>query len=174
MNERSSATDAGRRRWLRAISALPLAGSAVAAPAAAAQKTRAHIVIAGSGLGGIAVASRLTKLLDGARITIVDAREQHYYQPGFTLVATGVWSVSKVSDPTADFIPEGVKWVPDMVANSTRRPMPWSPRGPRIGYDFLRWPPGCSLLRADRGTDVADGRNGSASVYAGSQAAAAT
>ncbi len=86
--------DPGRRRWLKALTVAPgaLAAGLFAAstPGRAAFKTAAHIVIAGSGLGGIAVANRLSRMLDGAKITIVDAKEEHNYQPGYTLVATGV------------------------------------------------------------------------------------
>ena len=68
MTERSNGTPTrppSRRDLLRAIGAAPLAAAAL--PAAQAQTptsgSQAHIVIAGSGLGGIAVASRLRALL---------------------------------------------------------------------------------------------------------------
>ena len=110
--------DPARRRWLRGLAAAPvLAGSAtVPVPARATVRTSAHIVIAGSGLGGIAVANRLSRMLDGARITLVDSKEEHNYQPGYTLVATGVWPAAKVIDRNADLQPAGVqrsrKWSP--------------------------------------------------------------
>ncbi len=64
-------TNSTRRRWLQALASTPLVPT-LTAPALAegATKTKAHIVIAGSGLGGIAVANRLSKLLDGAKITM--------------------------------------------------------------------------------------------------------
>jgi len=77
--------DPDRRRWLRAsaaTAAAPLAGGALTLaprPAQSRVKTSAHIVIAGSGLAGIALAHRLRGLLEGARITIVDAKEEHNY-----------------------------------------------------------------------------------------------
>jgi sulfide:quinone oxidoreductase len=100
-------SDPSRRRWLRAAAAAPLAAGLASAPPAAraTTKTNAHIVIAGSGLGGIAVANRLSHLLDGARITIVDRKEEHNYQPGYTLVATGIWPVDKVRNRNADYLP---------------------------------------------------------------------
>ena len=85
------AVDTTRRQWLQALAAAPLVASATAPKSAkAAIKTSARIVIAGSGLGGIAVANRLTQLLDGGKITIIDRKEEHNDQPGYTLVATGV------------------------------------------------------------------------------------
>ena len=96
----SSSTANGRRDFLRGAGGFSMLGAAAAgaggmlaapAPARAALKTSAKIVVAGSGLGGLAVASRLARELDGASITIVDRKEVHNYQPGYTLVATGVW-----------------------------------------------------------------------------------
>jgi sulfide:quinone oxidoreductase len=173
----AATTDLQRRRWLQAIGAVPLVTGAAATPARAALKSNARIVIAGSGLGGIAVASRLMKALDGASVTIVDARKDHYYQPGFTLVATGVWPVGKVIDPTADFIPAGAKWVPEMVAEfDPAANAVVTSSGQRIAYDFLVVATGLHLDYAQiEGMDVAAiGSNGLTSVYAGPKAAEAT
>ncbi len=169
-------TGSTRRALLRAASLAP-AWAMVPAPARAALKTNAHIVIAGSGLGGIAVASRLGKLLDGARITIVDRKEEHNYQPGYTLVATGVWPVSKVRDRNADLQPAGVRWVKDMVASfDPASNSVTTAGGQRIGYDFLVVATGLHLDFAQiAGMDVgAIGTHGLASVYPGPQAAQAT
>jgi sulfide:quinone oxidoreductase len=171
--------DPARRRWLQALAAAPaLAGAAAApVPARAAVKTSARIVIAGSGLGGIAVANRLSKLLDGARITIVDRKEEHNYQPGYTLVATGVWPVDKVRDRNADFQPAGVEWVKDMVAGfDPAANTVVTAGGQRIPYDFLVVATGVHLDYAQiEGMDVgAIGSNGLASVYPSPQAAQAT
>src|SRR5690606_12191943 len=96
------------------------------------------IVIAGSGAGGLAIASRLSRELDGAKITIVDRKEVHNYQPGYTLVATGIWPVGKVSDRNADLIPAGVDWVREMVAEfDPESNTVTTDAGTRIPYDFL-------------------------------------
>ena len=171
--------DRARRRWLQALAAAPaLAGAAAApVPARAAVKTSARIVIAGSGLGGIAVANRLSKMLDGARITIVDRKEEHNYQPGYTLVATGVWPVDKVRDRNADYQPAGVDWVKDMVAGfDPAANTVVTAGGQRIPYDFLVVATGVHLDYAQiEGMDVgAIGNNGLTSVYPSPQAAQAT
>lgn len=174
-----SGIDPARRRWLQALAAAPaLAGAATAPrPAIAAVKTSARIVIAGSGLGGIAVANRLSTMLDGAKITIVDRKEEHNYQPGYTLVATGVWPVDKVRDRNADFQPAGVEWVKDMVAGfDPAANTVVTAGGQRIPYDFLVVATGVHLDFAQiEGMDVgAIGSNGLASVYPSPQAAQAT
>ena len=171
--------DPARRRWIAALGIAPAATGLAVSPrrAAAAVKTGARIVIAGSGLGGIAVANRLSSMLDGAKITIVDRKEEHNYQPGYTLVGSGVWPVDKVSDRNADFHPSGVEWVREMVrgfdpaANAIE-----TESGRRIGYDYLVVATGVHLDFAQiEGMDVSRiGRDGLASVYPGPQAAVAT
>ena len=169
-----------RRAWLTGVSGagVALAVGTASMPAHAARvATQAHIVIAGSGLGGLAVAHRLSSMLDGAKITVIDAKEVHNYQPGYTLVATGVWPVSKVIDQNADFMPTGVEWVKDMVAEfDPAANAVVTAGGQRIAYDYLVVAVGThqdwSLIE---GMDVkAIGQNGLTSVYPSSDAAVAT
>lgn len=169
-----------RRQWLQGTSGTGAALALGLSPAtASAQRlsTKAHIVIAGSGLGGIAVANRLSKLLDGAKITVIDSNEIHNYQPGWTLVATGIWPVSEVMYRNADFHPAGIEWIKEMVtefdpvANTVV-----TGSGQRIRYDYLVVATGTYQDWAQiEGMDVkAIGTNGLASVYPSSQAAVAT
>ena len=178
-----------RRGFLRAAALSPAllaaAGSAAgvvalgtsSAPARAALKTSAHVVIAGSGAGGLAIASRLSRELTGAKITIVDRKEVHNYQPGYTLVATGIWPVGKVSDRNADFIPSGVNWVREMVAEfDPESSTVTTDAGTKIAYDFLVVATGLHLDYAGiEGMDPkAIGSDGLGSVYNGPDAALAT
>lgn len=173
-----SPIDPARRCWLQALAAAPLvAGAATPGPANAAVKTSAHIVIAGTGLGGIAIANRLSQQLDGAKITIIDRKEEHNYQPGYTLVATGVWPVDKVRDRNADYHPAGIEWVKDMVAGfDPVANTVITAGGQRIRYDFLVVATGVHLDYAQiAGMDVsAIGREGLTSVYPSPEAAQAT
>jgi sulfide:quinone oxidoreductase len=173
--------DANRRRLLFGASALPVAAgiglSASPRKAQAALKTNARIVIAGSGLGGLAAANRLARELDGAKITIVDRKEIHNYQPGYTLVATGVWPVEKVSDRNADLIPSGVEWVKEMVAEfDPEANAIVTDAGHRIEYDYLIVATGLHMdFNLIEGMDVAAiGTNGLGCVYPSPEAAQAT
>jgi sulfide:quinone oxidoreductase len=132
-----------RRRFLAwgagAAVAAGLGGATlVASPTAAAVRSNARIVIVGAGLAGIAMANRLTRALDGAKITVIDRREDHYYQPGLTLVATGIWRPGKVVSQNREWMPRGVEWVREWVseydpdANAVV-----TDTGKRIEYDFL-------------------------------------
>lgn len=172
------AIDTKRRHWLQALVAGSVVASSTAPKSAkAAIKTSARIVIAGSGLGGIALANRLSRMLDGVKIIIIDRKEEHNYQPGYTLVASGVWPVSKVRDRNADFLPAGVEWVKDMVAQfDPVANTVVTASGQRIPYDFLVVATGVHLDYAQIvGMDVAAiGREGLTSVYPSPEAAQAT
>lgn len=67
-------------------------------------------MILGGGAAGIAMANRLVKRLRGGTITLVEPRETHHYQPGWTLVASGVWNADKTMRPNAQFLPQGINY----------------------------------------------------------------
>ncbi|WP_211090301.1 NAD(P)/FAD-dependent oxidoreductase [Pseudothauera nasutitermitis] len=148
-------------------------------PVQAAQRVRtsARIVIAGAGAAGLAAAARLAAQLDGARITLVDARKEHYYQPGFTLVAAGIKPQSYVVSTTAEYVPGSVELIEERVAE-------FDPEGKRVvtdsgralPYDYLVVATGLMLdYDAIEGMEVGMiGRNGMGSIYHSPAGAAAT
>lgn len=165
----------GRRDFLAlsasgaVLAATGLGASALltAAPARAVS-TQARIVIVGAGAAGVSLASRLSSGLDGARITIIDSREAHYYQPGLTLVATGAWTASRVMDSNSRYIPSGVTWIKDSVAEfdpDNNRVYTESGRG--VDYDYLLVATGLKLnFDAIEGMDPSlIGTNGIGCVY---------
>lgn len=169
-----------RRAWLTGVagaSAVAAAGLQPATARAARQASQAHIVIAGSGLAGIALAHRLSSMLDGAKITLIDAKQVHHYQPGFTLVATGVWPARKVVESNADLQPSGVRWIKEMVAEfDPAANQVMTSGGQKIRYDYLVVATGTLQDWAQiEGMDLrAIGSNGLASVYPSLDAATAT
>lgn len=143
-----------------------------------AVNTKAHVVIVGAGAGGISMANRLTNSLQGAKITIIDTREKHYYQPGWTLVASGVWNQAKTETQVSDWLPKSVNWVKGKVAEyDPENNQVVLETGQAVAYDQLIVASGLQL-RYDliEGMDVGligQGK-GIGSVYASLDAAAAT
>ena len=77
---------AASRRGFLGLFAGGLATAAAVKPAKAAMvQTQARIVIIGAGAAGTALVNRLVERLDGAQITILDPRAEHWYQPGLSL-----------------------------------------------------------------------------------------
>jgi sulfide:quinone oxidoreductase len=78
-----------------------------------------HIVIIGGGAAGITVAAELKHHghdlpLD---IAIIEPSEVHYYQPAFTLVGAGTYSLAATRRAEGKLIPSGVRWVKDSAAS---------------------------------------------------------
>lgn len=140
-------------------------------------KTGARIVIAGAGAAGLTSASRLADRLEGAKIILIDARREHLYQPGLTLVAAGIKPAPYVLSTTGEYLPREVEWIEEEVAE-------FDPDGDRVvtasgrsvPYDFLIVATGLKLdYAAIAGMDVREiGNNGLGSVYHSPAGAEAT
>jgi sulfide:quinone oxidoreductase len=144
---------------------------------AAPAPTTARIVIIGAGAGGTALANRLVTRFDGARITLIDARAEHLYQPGLSLVATGLKPAGYVVSRTTDWLPAGVDLVAERaVAIDAEAKTVATDGGQSIGYDFLVLAPGLVLDHdAIEGFSLdLVGRNGIGALYAGPEYAART
>lgn len=167
-----------RRDFLRLSGSAAVAGAVVAPKTGrAAVTTKAHVVIAGAGAAGLTAANKLNGSLDGARITIVDPRDEHWYQPGFTLLAHGLYRQSDVVRRTADYLPSNVEWIREHVAEfDPDSNTVVTSGGRRLRYDYLVVALGCELdYGAIEGMDVRlIGTNGIGSTYAGPEGAAAT
>ena len=169
-----------RRRFLAGLGALPLAAalSQTSTPAHAdSVKSSARIVIAGAGAAGLSAASQLAARLQGASITVIDARKEHYYQPGFTLVAAGIKSQNYTVSNTGDYLPQGVEWITERVAEiDPEGNKVVTESGKAVAYDFLILATGLELNYAGiEGMDTARiGQNGMGSIYHSPQAATAT
>ncbi len=159
-----------RRRFLQFLAA-GSSGLLLPATVRAEEKVRtnARIVIAGAGAAGLAAANRLVARLDGAKITVIDAKTEHWYQPGFTLVAAGIKAPSYVvPGKTSDFLPKGVEWIQARVAEfDPDGNKVVTDKGQTVPYDYLIVATGLVLdYDAIPGMDVNQiGKNGLGSVY---------
>lgn len=166
-----------RRQFLVGAAAVASAGTAWGGAQAQTSSAKARIVIAGAGAAGLSLASRLRRQMPQATITIIDARKEHFFQPGFTLVAAGLWTPSDVTFSNMDFLPTGVEWIEEPVAEfDPDANAVVTASGRRVVYDFLFVATGLTLdYRRIAGMDeTLIGTNGIASIYASPAAAAAS
>ena len=109
---------------------------------------KGNVVIIGAGAAGLSVAVRLSKRLRNAKITLIDPAERQYYQPGFTLIAAGVYQPDEVFKLQKDLIPraKGVKWIKKaVVALDPDKKKVSLAGGESVDYDFLVLTPGIQM-----------------------------
>ncbi|MBS1697838.1 MAG: NAD(P)/FAD-dependent oxidoreductase [Actinobacteria bacterium] len=99
---------------------------------------RSRIVIVGGGTAGIDVAARLCRSLAEPDVTIIEPAERHSYQPGWTLVAAGVFPQDHFDRAEASLIPRRARWIRERVAAfEPEADALVLESGKRIGYDYL-------------------------------------
>jgi sulfide:quinone oxidoreductase len=109
-------------------------------------KAKAKIVIVGGGAAGITMAAYLADWLRYDDITIIEPNEQHHYQPGYTLIAGGVFTPEEIVKPTLELIPKQVKWIRSSVTElHPDKNQVLTDKNERIAYDFLVLVPGCQM-----------------------------
>lgn len=166
-----------RREFLTGAAALAASGLIVKEAQAQTSEARARIVIAGAGAAGLALAARLRRQMPNATVTLIDAKKEHHFQPGYTLVAAGIWSPEHVTERNEDYMPRGVTWIEQAVAEfDPDAKVVVTAAGQRVPYDFLFVATGLTLdYRAIAGMDASlIGKGGIASIYAGPAQAAAS
>jgi sulfide:quinone oxidoreductase len=126
-----------------------------------------EIVIVGGGAAGLAAAASLLKRKRDLDIAVIEPKEEHYYQPGWTMVGGGVFDYAVTVRPESMVMPKGVTWIrqaakafePD--ANAVVLD-----DGARVEYDFLVAAPGIRLnFAAVKGLEETLGKNGVTSNY---------
>ncbi|MFO7704095.1 MAG: TIGR01244 family sulfur transferase [Halopseudomonas sp.] len=140
----------------------------VAVPQASASPTQRYdVLVVGGGAAGCAVTASLLQREPHLRIAVVEPREQHYYQPGWTLVGAGIFDRARTERPMARCIPHGALWIRAAVAGfEPGQQCVVLEDGNRVGYRALIVCPGLSLhWDAVEGLKDTLGKNGVTSNY---------
>jgi len=97
-----------------------------------------QILIVGGGAAGITAAAQLKKARPSLDVAILEPSQDHYYQPGWTLVGGGVFSMDETHRREVDLIPSGVHWIREAAAGFDPEHNTVSTSGgQQLSYDVL-------------------------------------
>jgi len=104
------------------------------------------LLIIGGGAAGVSVANNMRRQNADIDIAIVEPSEVHYYQPGFTIIGGGAYTLKETTRNEADLIHPSVTWIKDYAESFQPDDNSVSLRsGDTISYDFLVVCPGLQL-----------------------------
>lgn len=131
------------------------------------QNTHHTVLVIGGGAAGIATAASMLKRRPSLDIAIVEPADEHFYQPGWTMVGAGVFDAPDTRRPMASLMPRGVTWI--RKAAATFEPddnQVTLSDGGRLTYDILIVAPGIRLAwEKIAGLEETLGKNGVTSNY---------
>lgn len=81
------------------------------------RKLHHEVVIVGGGSAGIAAASSMLRRRPTLDIAIVEPSEDHYYQPGWTMVGGGVFEAPVTRRRMASVMPKSATWLREAAAS---------------------------------------------------------
>ena len=151
----------------RLDSRLAQRSGAARSQAPASPERKFDVVVVGGGAAGISAAASLLNRRPSANIAIVEPREDHFYQPGWTLVGGGVFDRKATRRPMADLMPEEATWIRAAASGfDPERRAVILEDGSRLTYDVLIAAPGIKLdIDQIEGLRGALGHNGVTSNY---------
>lgn len=125
------------------------------------------ILIIGGGAGGIAAASSLLKRNKSLDIAIIEPNDDHFYQPGWTMVGGGIFHAQQTVRPTHSVMPSRVKHIKAAVASFVPDNNSVTLQdGRSVTYDYMVASPGLKLNWAGiDGLEATLGKNGVTSNY---------
>ena len=129
--------------------------------------TNHQVIIVGGGAAGIATASSLLKRDNSLDIAIIEPADEHFYQPGWTMVGAGVFDKNETVRTMDAVWPQGIKRIKGAVKSFEPDSQTVTLEdGSAIDYDFLVVAAGLKLdWDAVEGLNEALGKNGVTSNY---------
>ena len=129
--------------------------------------TNHQVIIVGGGAAGIATASSLLKRDNSLDIAIIEPADEHFYQPGWTMVGAGVFDKNQTVRTMDAVWPQGIKRIKGAVKSFEPDSQTVTLEdGSAVSYDFLVVAAGLKLdWDAVEGLNEALGENGVTSNY---------
>ncbi|MDO8845780.1 FAD/NAD(P)-binding oxidoreductase [Methylicorpusculum sp.] len=104
------------------------------------------VLIIGGGAAGVSVANNMRRQNSSIDIALIEPSEIHYYQPGFTIIGGGAYTMAKTSRKEADLIHPSVTWIKDYAETFQPDANTVTLRsGTSLSYDYLVVCPGLQL-----------------------------
>lgn len=104
------------------------------------------ILIIGGGAAGVSVANNMHRQNANIDISIIEPSDKHYYQPGFTIIGGGAYTLKETTRNEADLIHPSVTWIKDYAETFQPDENTITLRsGDTISYDYLVVCPGLQL-----------------------------
>ncbi len=104
------------------------------------------LLIVGGGAAGVAVANTYRRQDKEIDIVIIEPAEKHYYQPGFTVIGGGAYTMKETTKQEVDLIHPSVKWIKEYADSFQPESNTVTLRsGEVVSYDYLVVCPGLQL-----------------------------
>ena len=104
------------------------------------------ILIVGGGAAGVSVANNMRRQNATINIALIEPSEKHYYQPGFTIIGGGAYTLKQTTRNEADLIHPTVTWLKDYAETFQPDENTVVLRsGETVSYDYLVVCPGLQL-----------------------------
>lgn len=104
------------------------------------------LLIVGGGAAGVSVANNMLRQNASIDIGLIEPSEKHYYQPGFTIIGGGAYTLKQTTRNEADLINPKVAWIKDYAESFQPEQNSVTLRsGETITYDYLVVCPGLQL-----------------------------
>ncbi len=120
------------------------------------------VVIIGGGAAGTSIANDLKKQNASLEIALIEPSSLHYYQPAFTLVGAGAYTLKNATREQKDLLPDGITWLKNYASSfSPDQNKITLDTADEVSYDYLVVCPGLQLdFHKIKGLENTLGQNG--------------